>query len=64
MLYAGCQDILYTWKFRSLFDEAFAAFAEGALEATVAEAANAARGATSAWVFSSAGSISRMYMSR
>src|SRR5260370_39345054 len=64
MVYAGCQDILYTWMFRSVFDMAFAESAEGARRATVADFANAARGATSAFGFSPIGSISRMYMSR
>jgi hypothetical protein len=64
MIYTGCQDILYTWTFRSVFDGAFAESAEGARRATGADFANAARGATSACVFSPIGSISRMYMSR
>ena len=37
MVYAGCQDILYTWTFRSVFDGAFAESAEGARRATVAD---------------------------
>src|SRR5258708_16292198 len=35
MVYTGCQDILYTWTFRSVFDGAFAESAEGARRATL-----------------------------